>query len=165
MRAWPERPPELANLLNPAFDGLLLYSAIKSYQDQTGHGMPYPFAALVLPLVLHKPTRDSLPRGTATTLLAWVEGHQTVLTDLGPRVRTVLPYTREAILFLTIRETLRAANDGLFEIGMRRIGSVTAVVSQSEEVRTCVSKAQFVGRWFAQAGEPATVYQALGIQP
>jgi hypothetical protein len=165
VRPWSERPAELANLLNPAFAGLLLYSAAKSYQEQAGHGMPMALTALVLPFVLHKGTRESLPRDTRTTLLAWLEAHQDILMDFAPKVRSVLPYTREAILFLTIREALRPALGGLLEIGTGHVGSATPVANQSEEVRACVNRAQFVGRWLAQAGEPVTIYQALGIQP
>lgn len=165
MKPWSERPAELANLLNPAFGGLILFTAVKSFQEQAGHGMPYPFAALVLPLVLHKPTRESLPRDTRTTLLSWLEGQQSLLPHFAPRVTSVLPYTREAIRFVTARGVLRPATGGLLEVGDGRVGSSPRLASHSEEVGACLSRAQFVGRWLAQAGDTTTVYQALGIQP
>jgi hypothetical protein len=87
--------------------------------------MPFALAALVLPLVLHKGTRESLPRDTRTTLLAWLEEHQAILIDFALRVRSVLPYTREAILFVTMREALRFADGGLLEVGAGRVGSTT----------------------------------------
>jgi hypothetical protein len=165
VKPWHERPAELANLLNPAFGGLVLSTAVQSFQEQAGHGMPYPLAALVLPLILHKATRESLPRDTRTTLLAWLEREQALLPHFAPRVRSVLPYTQEAIRFLAGRDVLRLAGGGLLEIGSGQIGSTARLTRQSEEVRVCLNRAQFVGRWLAQAGETATVYQALGIQP
>jgi hypothetical protein len=161
---WAERPTELANLLNPAFCGFLLYAAANSYQDEAGQEMPMALCVLVLPLVLHKSTRESLPRAISTTLLAWLAQNQSVLVEFPLRVRNVLPYSREALLFATSRGLLRAVNGG-FASGAERVASTTRWAEQSDEVKQCLSKARFLGKWLAQAGDPATIYQSFGIQP
>lgn len=165
MMMWSERPAELANLLNPAFCGFLLYSAVKSYETEAGQGMPYSLCVLVLPLVLHKSTRESFPRDVRLTLLAWLEQNQQVLVDFPLRVRNVLPYTREALLFVSVRDLLRAAENGRFEVGAGQTGPATRLTSQSDEVKNCVNRSLFLGKWLAQAGDPVTIYHSLGIQP
>ena len=133
MKPWSERPTDLANLLNPAFCGFLLYTTVKSYQKEANQGMPFSLCALVLPLVLHKSTRESLPNAVSTTLLSWLEKHQQSLVEFPPRVKSVLPYTREALLFVATRDLLHPVN-GNFEVGSASIGSTTRVTNQSDEV-------------------------------
>ena len=58
---WGQRPQDVANLLNPAFDGLLLYRAVAGYEQENEGGMPFELAFMVLPFVLHQPTRKRLP--------------------------------------------------------------------------------------------------------
>ena len=55
MRRWEERPIEVANLLNPAFCGRLLYQSIVGHSEYESKDMPYVLFFLVLPLVLHAP--------------------------------------------------------------------------------------------------------------
>ena len=38
---WSKRPQDVANLLNPAFDGLLLRQAAIGYEKEAESGMPF----------------------------------------------------------------------------------------------------------------------------
>ena len=40
-----------------------------------------------------------------------------------------------------------------------------ALLDNSEEMKDSQTKAKFVGRWFASAGELATVFQMWGVCP
>ena len=53
MRPWTTRPREEANLLNPPFCSLLLTLATEHYERTAKVNMPYVYAFLVLPIVLH----------------------------------------------------------------------------------------------------------------
>ena len=75
-KIWSERPIEIAHLLNPAFCSTLLFESITGYKQENGSGMPFATAFLVLPVVLHKPTRDHLPKSIATKLHAWIQDNQ-----------------------------------------------------------------------------------------
>jgi hypothetical protein len=61
MKQWIQRPREEANLLNPVFCCTILASSIVSYMSVDVEGMPYPLALMILPVVLHKATREALP--------------------------------------------------------------------------------------------------------
>lgn len=51
MNSWNKRTREVAHLLNPAFCGRMLYSAINAYSIKTKRAFPFPLVYLVLPLV------------------------------------------------------------------------------------------------------------------
>src|SRR5689334_21046467 len=99
MLPWKQRPFELANLLNPAFCSLILYEAISAYQKKNMQGMPYALAFLILPVVLHRQTRNALPVSTNTNIHPWFQNNCEVRVGFAQRVRSMLPYTREAIIF------------------------------------------------------------------
>src|ERR1039457_6981771 len=58
MRIWNDRPPEIAHLFNPAFCALLIREGVLGFVEVSPGGMPYPLVFLLLPIVLHKATRD-----------------------------------------------------------------------------------------------------------
>ena len=165
MRSWQDTPPEVANLLNPAFCGQILYRAIKSHMKETNKPMPYALAFLVLPLVLHSKTRQSI-KGTTKHLQVWLNGNQPVKVGLSTRARSLVPYTRQALTFvnqagavnLVIPEASLSAVDRLKTVRNRRF-------PQSDETKECISKAEILGKWFARANSPTTIYASLGLMP
>lgn len=168
MRLWSERPDELANLLNPAFCGFLLRTSIEGYSEASGVGMPLALTFLVLPLVLHKATREALPRSVATKLLAWLHDNPDLRIDFAQRARSLVPFTRESLLFLTVHDLTQTVPGGLvtpigdFAAARRTLNTTT---SATDEIAMCCNKSRFVGRWFAQSGDATTIYSFFGIQP
>lgn len=169
MTPWPERQEELANLLNPAFCGFLLREAVGSYGVEANRGFQISLCFLVLPLVLHGPTRGALPRAVTTTLLAWLQAHPEVRVEFAPRVRSLAPFTRESLRFLFLRELVAVDGDGDLRLGAGSLTSArglqTRTTTETEEVADCVARARFLGRWLALAPDDATVFNFLGIQP
>ena len=72
MRAWADRSPESAALLNPALLAVVCAAAASQYERESDEAMPWPLAFLVAPLVLHRGTREALPRNTRTHLSTWI---------------------------------------------------------------------------------------------
>ena len=60
MNRWDQRPIEIRNLFNPAFCGLVLFRSFCGYDEEDPRGMPFSLALLILPLCLHKDSRDVL---------------------------------------------------------------------------------------------------------
>ncbi len=165
MKPWSERPTELAYLFNPAYCGWLLREAFEGYAAEKPGGMPLPVAYLVLPVVLHKPTRDLLPRAVATTLQSWLQQHPEARVNAAGRTAELAAFTREALVFLGTRGHLVVADDG----GVTTAGKFKPVkgplVERSVDLKEAIQKAKFVGRWFALAGTPASVFQAWEVCP
>src|SRR4051794_37743374 len=67
----PRRAPEAMALFNEIFTSELLVNACWAKEQDSGAGLTWPAAFLVLPLALHPPTRETLPRSPRVTLAAW----------------------------------------------------------------------------------------------
>lgn len=70
MNRWSQRPPEEQRLLNPSFCALILWHSAKAHGEATKAktGIAFEECFLVLPMVLHRETRESLPTKTTTSL-------------------------------------------------------------------------------------------------
>jgi hypothetical protein len=166
MRPWEDRPAEVANLLNPAFCGWIIFKCVQSYiYESVGSPMPYSLAFLVPPLVLHQRTRETM-KSTTRHWQVWLNGNQQIKIGVAERVRSLVPYTREALMFLQQTHTVavRSSDAALvLQNGLRRMRRHR--FSQSEETKECLKKAETLGKWFARANSPATIYASLGLMP
>ena len=164
-RAWSERPTDVANLLNPAFVGATIRSAVVTYEQAKDKGMPFEFVFLVLPIVLHEPTRARLPRSSKTMMQTWLQENRDVLMGFPTRAKDLVPFGREAILFASRRELLVVGSGGHVSSGKRTLAGVAKYVKDRQEVSEIFKKAALVGSWLASAGAPTTVFAMLGIRP
>jgi hypothetical protein len=166
MRVWSERAVEEANLFNPAFAVALLAKAADEFAKKTQRPLPFALGFLVLPIVLHRGTRAALPGSTITSLLPWIQDNREQLVNFAPRVQSLRPITREAILFGTQNETLTLTESGGIAVGAKRQTATDRRTGLfTDEARECVDRAGFLGRWFAAAGTTAAIYAAWGVSP
>jgi hypothetical protein len=157
--AWSERPLEERVALNPAFLALLLRSAASGYEQESERPLPIPLTFVALPLVLHRPTRDALPT-IATSLPVWLQDHQLLREGFANRARAIAPAVREALTIGLSTSLVRLSLGGIVEAAEpQRARHATA------EIRHISTRARFVGRWLARAGDVATVYLLLGLRP
>ena len=156
MTAWNHRPQIEATLLNPALLAVLLAGAAGDY-DASGAGMPWPLAFLVLPLVLHRPTRTALPRDTRTHLSTWIRRQPVLRAGFPERAASIVPRTREGIRF-----GLRA---GILSFdGANLLGNLTAEPAPGE-LGQLIRSARLVGRWLAKSDQASTPFALLGVAP
>jgi hypothetical protein len=163
MLEWEKRPIEIANLFNPAFGAIILRESIKAYQHESFVGMPYPLVFLILPLVLHKPSRQALPKTTATKLHGWILTTPQVGINLAERIRHLVPYTRETILFGMQMGIFNLDESGNFVLLKKRFAKPSW--HKGTEPDLCRAKAEFLGRWLFKAGDISTIFIMLGVQP
>ncbi len=165
MKTWSERPTEVGNNFNPAFCGWLLREAVEGYCSVTQTGLPFPLVFLVLPIILHRPTRELLPRSTVTALHPWLREHPEARVGLADRAGQLATIAREAVLFLSAH-ALVTITDAAALIPAGKLGrGKTPILAASEDVKACVGKAKMVGAWFAGAGNTVTIFQMWGIRP
>ena len=161
MRNWSNRTREIAYLLNPAFCSRLLYATIKEYEKKTTHSFPFPLVYLILPLVLHKETREAI--NSRTQLPQWVQLNQRLMIGLGRRTKDLVPITNEALEFLLQSKMVYLSDDGTLTASSKRGLSKTRFVNS--EITECITKCEHVGRWFANTGKIETIYICLGVRP
>lgn len=167
MKHWPERPSEEQRLLNPAFCSVVLWHAAVGYKMESHDdlAMPLEEAFLVMPMILHRETRDSLPRNAMTSLPAWVNTYPLARVTIADRGQLLVPYTKEAMYFGGVHGLLRFPRGGIQANFLWR-GKIRRILSDSsDEVRQCNKRAEFLGKWFARTGGPETVLAFLGVRP
>ena len=165
MTIWSSRSIEERNLLNPGFCSLLLWHSAVGYATESEGAMPIELSFLVLPLVLHRETREDLPQNIKSSLPSWIAEYPLVQTRLGERARALRPFTREALLFGGSNGLLSLSPDGVRANAAMTKRVVTGLKQASDEVRACAKRAEFLGRWFEKAGDKETVMALLGVRP
>lgn len=168
MNAWQERTHEERNLLNPAFCSTLLWHAAKGASENSNSlraSLSFNEAFLILPLVLHQATRESLPVRVSSSFPVWISASPLIVASLPKRAKSLVPYTKEAIAF--------GGSGGIFRIEGQEIrilpdhaSNIRATMRRtSAEVQQCMKKAEFLGKWFAHTGSPETIFTLLGVRP
>ena len=167
MNSWSERPPEEQRLLNPSFCSLLIWHSARAHADakQNQVGLAFEECFLLLPMVLHREIRESLPAKTSTSLPVWLGRNPLALSTIADRAHALVPFTKDALRFggayglLQFDQAIIHAN-----LNWRR-KMKAALQDSSDEVRICAKRASLIGSWFAKTGDAATVLSILGVQP
>lgn len=168
MSPWQQRPPEIAYLLNPAFCGAILRRCIQRYQKEspTNATFPYPVVFLVLPIVLHQKTRASIPKHSKEQLHIWLQTNPHIRIGLAERAKQLVPITKESLSFLLQAGALKIDTEtGGLRLVPRYRQPSRDKSREDEEIDDCYKKAETLGRWFARAGSPTTVFTILGVAP
>lgn len=162
MNNWSHRSKEIAYLLNPAFCGRLIYATIKQYNITSNKAMPFPLVYLILPLVLHKNTREHI--SSRTKLLIWVQQYPELLISFSQRTKELVEITNEAIEFLLQTNVLLMNDQAELEVN-----STSKTLSKykfvDDEIKECLSKSEHIGKWFANTGKVENIYIGLGVRP
>ncbi|MCP1213873.1 three component ABC system middle component [Acetobacter okinawensis] len=162
MKRWDQRPFEIRNLFNPAFCGLVLFRALDGYEEEDARGMPFSLSLLVLPLCLHKDSREVIASSPRSYLLKTTEKNQQIMVGFTDRVTQMLPYAFEGFGLLMERGCIAVADDGRIQT---IAGKVRKTVGGTAETVSCQKVARIVGKEFARIADRATVYTTFGIRP
>lgn len=163
MTPWQYRPNEIANLLNPAFCAEVLRRCIHRYQKTAEQAFPYVLLFFVLPIILHHQTRKQIKPSQNIPLHAWLQSHQEVKIDFAERVSAFLPFTKEATLFLLQVHAMNLNDQA--QVSLINYRPTVFEGLDQEEIADCFRKAEILGRWFARAGTPETIYIMWGVKP
>jgi ABC-3C biological conflict system middle component len=162
---WTSRPGEERALLNPSFCSCLLWQAAAGYKDTSKGPLPFDLSFLLLPIVLHRTTRDALPATVRTSLPVWIEDNPLARSCVADRTRLLVQFTKDAMMF-----------GGLHGLVQFQAGAITAnpdwkkrisddLKDSTDEVRACMKRAEFVGKWLGGSGTSDTVMAIFGVRP
>lgn len=163
MKPWNQRPFELRNLFNPAFCGLVLFRALHSYEQEDDRGMPFSLSLLVLPLCLHKDSREVFASSARSYLLRTIEKNQQVMVGFSDRVTQMRPYTFEGFGLLMERGCITIKTDGRIQTVPN--SKVLKTIKGTDETISCQRVALIIGREFARIADRVTIYTTFGIRP
>ncbi|SET61778.1 hypothetical protein SAMN05660297_02945 [Natronincola peptidivorans] len=162
MREWNNRSKEVAYLLNPAFCGRIIYSTIKTYGDITHRAFSFPLIYLILPLVLHKSTRELI--NSRTQMLVWLQRYPEALIDFPKRAKELVLITNEAVELLLQSGLVQLTNNGELEI-VHTIKALSKTKYTNDEVKDCINKSEHIAKWFAATGKAETIFISMGVKP
>jgi hypothetical protein len=162
VKRWNHRPVEIRNLFNPAFCGLILFRAMQGYEEKDLRGIPFSLSLLVLPLCLHKDSREVMASSPRSYLLKTIEKNPQVHVDFADRVIAMLPFAFEGFGLLMERSCILVADDGRIQTIPDK---VLKSVKGTDETKSCQRVAHYVGREFARIADRVTIYTTFGIRP
>jgi hypothetical protein len=165
MIEWRHRSQEERVLLNPSFCSVLLWHGAYGYLTEKNEALSFEESFLILPFVLHRETRENLPRTISTSLPVWLEKNALARSKIITRARLLVPFTKEALLFGGLHGLIHFDNGKLYAI-MRWQKNINIMLrSSSDEVRECAKRSEFIGKWFAQSGSASTTLAIIGVRP
>ncbi|KIX13650.1 three component ABC system middle component [Dethiosulfatarculus sandiegensis] len=162
MKPWHQRPREIRNLFNPAFCGLVLARGLESYNQLAKRPMPYSLTLLILPLSLHKRTRELIRSAPRTYFTKILQGHPEIRVGFALRARGLFLYTMEAFAYLMDYEAITVDDSGCIALNDK---IVRKTIKGSQDTKDCQTVARLLGRKLAQVNDRVTIYTMLGIRP
>lgn len=163
MTPWQERSVEERTLLNPAFVAVLLWHGADGYRSESGQGLPFPLAFLLVPVALHPGTRQRLPRSVSTSLAGWLEDNQYLRATFPGRARALTTAVREGVGVALETGLMSAGDDAVIQAVGRLVRRSDLL--QTPDSQDALKRARFTGRWFARAGSTATIFALWGVRP
>ena len=164
MENWEDRSQIVANLLNPAFCGEIIRRTIAAYNNNEEEiRFPFSLLHLVLPIILHKKTRENMPQRSSTYFHSWVDENEYLFIDFACRVKELMPYTNESLKFLLLHNVANIDDHGKIEIVQYTRRNPTG--DHSDEVKMIYKKAELLGKWFRLTGNEQTIYMFLKTRP
>jgi hypothetical protein len=124
--------------------------------------MPFSISLLVLPLSLHKASREAIIRGNQSYLTKIVDENPGMIVGLAERCRSMLPHMFEAYGLLMQHGAINVSADG--NITTIR-GYLRKQLFGTAESHACLQAAQILGRKFAAIGDRVTIYTTFGVRP
>jgi hypothetical protein len=156
--------PETLRLLNPAFLATVIGHAATGYAEHGDRGLPFALSFIVPPLVLHKDTRDVLPKIITSKLPDWTHKNAAVLAFLPDHARELQPAIRSAILVGTHFDIIQFDNEARLRASSQfNPKAVQNDLQKSGEIGEIMHKSRFIGRWLSVSGNQPTVLSILGI--
>jgi ABC-three component (ABC-3C) system Middle Component 3 len=152
--------PVVAAMLNPAVIATIVAAAADEYSRAANEPLPWSMAFVVAPLVLHRGTREALPRRTSSHWAHWLSNNPVIQAGFAPRARSLVGPVRDGIRFGLACGVLVIDGDG-FASGLRR----SMRPDELGDLAMLVRAAGFVGKWLAKLDRPATAFALLGVAP
>lgn len=140
-----------------------MFRALQGYEGEDDRGMPFSLSLLVLPLCLHKDSREVISSSPRSYLLKIAEKNQQIMVGFADRATQMLPYTFEGFGLLMERGCIAVADDGRIQTVPKKVRK-TVDGNRSAETVACQKAARIVGREFARIADRATVYTTFGIR-
>jgi len=162
VKTWDNRSFEFRNLFNPAFCGVILLRAFQGFEEIDDSGMPFSLALLVLPLCLHKETREIISNHSRSYFIKTINDKPQILIDFSERTTRFLPYTMEGLGLAMHFDSFKVTDSGHLKLQKK---GIRKKIEGTREAIECQKVARIIGKSFAKINDRVTIYTTLGIRP
>jgi hypothetical protein len=136
--------------------------SLEAYEAEDARGIPFSLSLLILPLSLHKGSRDVFALSSRSYLLKTIEDNPQLLVSLAERITEMLPFTLEAFGLAMQMGCFQVTSEGRL---ISKPKTTKKAITGTEESINCQRVARLLGREFARIGDRVTIYTAFGIRP
>ncbi|WP_369693546.1 three component ABC system middle component [Rhodococcus maanshanensis] len=150
-------------LFNPAFIAVLLHRAVRSWERERPDGMHVILLFLIIPIALHSPTRARLPRTKKSPMMEWIQRNPDSMVYI-PSNSVALQRKIGRGVELAIRSGVLVSR-GTAIVGVGEVKRRTKSTVFTEDFDQCIKAADFLGKWFAQQNDYATILATWGVRP
>lgn len=158
---WEGRSWVTSSMLNPAVIAVIILAAADMYEEHSGEPLPLELIFLIVPMVLHRDTREALPTRIDSYAAKWVGEHASLQASFPSRASGMVPYVREGLRYGLRTKALELLTDGR----LRGVTRWKLTKDRDKELSVIIGKSAFLGRWFAHTGTPATLFTLFGVAP
>jgi len=135
---------------------------VEGFSETLNRPMPFSLTLLILPLCLHKRTREQIKEANRAYFTKILQTHPEIRVDLARRARGLMPYTMEAFGYLMSCGAIDVDESGCVVL---RDNKVKKPITGSQDTKDCQTVARSLGRKLALINDRATIYTTLGIRP
>jgi hypothetical protein len=153
--------PETENLLNPAFCATVFLSVVDGYNSKTNTKIPLYLPYILLAIILHKPSRVSIPKTSVTKFQPWIQGNSEVRIGLSNRVRSLKPYVSNALMLLFSDGVISLDDKG--DIDIIDVKKAKKIMNFSKDIEMYTKKARTLGTICAKNNSDMTILALLGV--
>jgi hypothetical protein len=133
-----------------------------TFEDEDNRGIPFSLLPLILPICLHKQSREIIAPSTRSYFLKLVASHPQLLIGFGARTQDMLPFTFEALGLLYQFGTIQVRMDGRLKANLQ---GVRKSITGSDETQAIQRVSKYLGKEFARIGDRVTIYATMGVRP
>ncbi|WP_228544346.1 three component ABC system middle component [Micromonospora sp. S-DT3-3-22] len=156
MTPWEERSQIEAAYLNPALVAAVIATASDGFQEEAKESLPWPVSFLVVPLILHSPTRRALPKDTRTHISTWLGRNPVLHAGFPARAQSLVPVVREGLRFGLRNRMLSLSDESV---------AARYPVKITKDSSPVLRPARLAGRWFAKTKHSPTLFALFGVEP
>ena len=161
IKSWNHRPSDVANLFNPAFCAALVNRVAAGHSKSSPAGLPYSLAFIALPVLLHPPSADELPKTSRTNFHGWLLENPQVQIGFPDRATAMAPYIREGILYGLVNQVLQMNELCLLPANQKKMKTWE---KDPYNIRYS-HDSQVLGKLLGQLADSTSVFALFGIRP
>tara|TARA_R110001583_G_scaffold170326_1_gene323742 strand:- start:102 stop:572 length:471 start_codon:yes stop_codon:yes gene_type:complete len=148
--------------VHPAFCALLYASLVDGYNSKCKVLIPIYLPYILVPILLHKESRRSLPKTSASKFHKWLQNEPHIVVGLDKRINSLEPYISRSSMFLNAQGLLAVDNE--FRISISNRSKFKKMAKDAEYISEYIEAAKNFGEICGKFNSESTMLTLLGVK-